>query len=56
MAGLVLIGGDMSNLLDRWARAIVEGQAPDPRTRQGVILYSLIGIGVGWFLGMHGVL
>jgi hypothetical protein len=56
MAGLVLIGGDMSNLLDRWARAIVEGHAPDPRTRQGVILYSLIGIGVGWFLGMHGVL
>jgi hypothetical protein len=46
----------MGNLLDRWARAIVQGQAPDPRTRQGVIFYSLIGIGIGWFFGMHGLL
>jgi hypothetical protein len=46
----------MNDLLGRWARAIVEGHAPDPRTTQGVFLYSVIGIGIGWFLGMHGLL
>lgn len=27
-----------------------EGRLPDPRTLRGVVIYTILGIGIGWFL------
>jgi hypothetical protein len=44
----------VNDLLQRWAQAIHEGRAPNPRTRTGFLVYFAIGFGIGWLLSNLG--
>lgn len=38
-------------MLRRLEEMMREGRLPDPRTLRGVVIYTMLGIGIGWFLG-----
>ena len=38
-------------MLDRLEQMMREGRLPDPRTQRGVLIYTMLGIGIGWLLG-----
>lgn len=37
-------------MLSRLEEMMREGRLPDPRTLRGVVIYTILGIGIGWFL------
>lgn len=37
-------------MLSRLEEMMREGRLPDPRSLSGVIVYTILGIGIGWFL------
>jgi hypothetical protein len=37
-------------MLSRLEEMFRNGRLPDPRTTRGLIIYTVLGIGIGWFL------
>ena len=37
-------------MLSRLEEMMREGRLPDPRTTRGLIIYTMLGIGIGWLL------
>jgi hypothetical protein len=40
-------------LLQRLERMFREGRLPDPQSLRGIIIYTVLGLGIGMFLGMR---
>jgi len=39
-------------MLDRLEELMRSGRLPDPRTLQGVAIYTALGVGIGWWIGI----
>ncbi len=40
-------------MLSKLNEMMRDGRLPDPQSRQGLVVYSLIGIAIGWWLQMN---
>jgi len=40
-------------MLSRIEQMMREGQLPDPRTTRGLVVYTALGFGIGWWFGIN---
>ena len=40
-------------MIDRLEQMIREGRLPDPRTLRGITIYTMLGLGIGMWLGFN---